>query len=90
MISNFLQILQSAGSPLHFSGLFDPVSVETFVRVHILMLSMLFAVPISVWHACWNFFRIRVLEENRTETVKVCLFQGLGWPQILPDDPDFE
>jgi len=76
MISNFLQILQSAGRPLHFSGLFDPVSVETFVRVHVMMLSMTFSVLISVLHASWNLFRIRVLEENPTKTVQGMFVSG--------------
>lgn len=78
MISNFLQILQSAESPLHFSGLFDPVSVETFVSVHVKMLSMVFSVLISVLHASWIFFppRIRVLEENCTKTVQGMFVSG--------------
>jgi hypothetical protein len=76
MISNFLQILQSAGSPLYFSGLFDPVSEETFVRVHVMMLSMVFSVLISVLHESWNFFHIRVLEENRTKTVQSMFVSG--------------
>jgi len=76
MISNFLQILQSAGSPLCFSGLLDPASVATFVRVHVMTLSMVFSVLISVLHASWNFFRIRVIEENRTKTVQDMFVSG--------------
>ena len=56
VISNFLQILRSAGSLLHFAGLFDPVSVETIVSVHVMMLPIAFSQLISVLHASWNFF----------------------------------
>jgi hypothetical protein len=86
MISNFLQILQSAGSPLNFCGLWDPLSVETIV----MMLSMVFSVLISVLRASWNFFVFACLKKIAQKLFKECWFQGLGWSQILPNDSDFD
>jgi len=90
MISNFLQILQSAGSPLHFSGLFDPVSAERFVKVCHDAVDGIFSANFSVACILDFFFVFACLKQIAQKLFKECLFQGLGWPQILPNGPDFE